>query len=105
MGSLDSDIDGYEEDSGFYEASLFKNQVSAQLLTHHCFALYTVVVIVLHCALSVLQTLGDFFGSDLLSVCEVFFQVKMDTPVHIGFVILQYAKLRMLEFYYDFMDR
>ena len=29
----------------------------------------------------------------------------MDVPVHIGFSILQYAKLRMLEFYYDFMDR
>jgi hypothetical protein len=25
--------------------------------------------------------------------------------VHIGFTILQYAKLRMLMFYYDFMDR
>ena len=29
----------------------------------------------------------------------------MDVPVHVGFTILQYAKLRMLEFYYDFMDR
>ena len=25
--------------------------------------------------------------------------------MHVGFTILQYAKLRMLEFYYDFMDR
>ncbi|XP_067939088.1 uncharacterized protein [Watersipora subatra] len=31
--------------------------------------------------------------------------MKMDIPVHIGFSILQLAKLRMLEFYYDFMDR
>ena len=29
----------------------------------------------------------------------------MDVPVHIGFTILQLAKLRMLQFYYDFMDR
>ena len=29
----------------------------------------------------------------------------MDVPVHIGFSILQYAKLRMLEFYFDFMLR
>ena len=29
----------------------------------------------------------------------------MNVPVHVGFTILQYAKLRMLEFYYDFMDR
>lgn len=29
----------------------------------------------------------------------------MDVPIHIGFSILQYAKLRMLEFYYDFMDK
>ena len=25
--------------------------------------------------------------------------------MHVGFSILQYAKLRMFEFYYDFMDR
>ena len=83
LGSLDSDIDGYEEDSGFYEASLFKNQVSAQLLTHHCFALYTVVVIVLHCTLSVLQTLGHFLVVAFCLYVNFFFQVKMDTPVHI----------------------
>ena len=29
----------------------------------------------------------------------------MDVPVIIGFSILQLAKLRMLEFYYDFMDK
>jgi hypothetical protein len=29
----------------------------------------------------------------------------MDVPVHVGFVVLQYAKLRMLQFYFDFMDR
>ena len=28
-------------------------------------------------------------------------KVTFDTPIQIGFFILQYAKLRMLEFYYD----
>ena len=31
--------------------------------------------------------------------------VKYDLPLHIGFFVYQYAKLRMLEFYYDFVDR
>lgn len=31
--------------------------------------------------------------------------IYMDVPVVIGFVILQYAKLRMLQFYYDFIDK
>ena len=26
-------------------------------------------------------------------------------PVHVGFFVLQYAKMRMLQFYYDFIDR
>lgn len=29
----------------------------------------------------------------------------MDVPTIVGFCVLQYAKKRMLEFYYDFMDR
>ena len=29
----------------------------------------------------------------------------MDVPVVVGFQVLQMAKLRMLQFYYDFMDR
>ena len=33
------------------------------------------------------------------------FQITMDVPVAIGFTILQLAKLRMLEFYYDMMDK
>ena len=28
-------------------------------------------------------------------------KISLDTPIQIGFFILQYAKLRMLEFYYD----
>ena len=29
----------------------------------------------------------------------------MNLPIQIGFFVYQYAKLRMLEFYYDFMDK
>jgi hypothetical protein len=32
-------------------------------------------------------------------------QTLLDTPVVLGFSVLQYAKLRMLEFYYDCIDR
>ena len=31
--------------------------------------------------------------------------VKYTLPLHIGFSVYQYAKLRMLQFYYDFIDR
>ena len=31
--------------------------------------------------------------------------MKWDLPLQIGFFTYQYAKLRMLEFYYDFLDR
>ena len=30
--------------------------------------------------------------------------IKFDLPSQLGFFVLQYAKLRMLEFYYDFLD-
>ena len=30
--------------------------------------------------------------------------LNIDIPLQIGFTILQYAKLRMLEMYYDFLD-
>ena len=30
--------------------------------------------------------------------------IVLDLPIHIGVFILNYAKLRILEFYYDFMD-
>jgi hypothetical protein len=30
--------------------------------------------------------------------------IKLDLPLHIGFFVYQYAKLRMLEFYYDFLS-
>ena len=32
-------------------------------------------------------------------------KIKLDTPIIIGFSILQIAKLRMLQFYYDFMQK
>ena len=31
--------------------------------------------------------------------------VKYTLPLRIGFFVYQYAKLRMLQFYYDFVDR
>ncbi|MCG7866661.1 MAG: hypothetical protein JAY74_09850, partial [Candidatus Thiodiazotropha taylori] len=31
-------------------------------------------------------------------------KIRLDLPIQLGYFILQYAKLRMLEFYYDFMD-
>lgn len=31
--------------------------------------------------------------------------IKYDLPLHIGFFVYNYAKLRMLEFYYDFLDK
>ena len=31
--------------------------------------------------------------------------VKYTRPLHIGFIVYYYAKLRMLQFYYDFVDR
>ena len=31
--------------------------------------------------------------------------VTYTLPVHVGFFVLQYAKMRMLQFYYDFINR
>jgi hypothetical protein len=31
--------------------------------------------------------------------------IKLDLPIQIGYFILQYAKLRLLQFYYDFLDK
>ena len=39
----------------------------------------------------------------MFSYC--FLQLKMDICTHIGFTILQYAKLWMLMFHFDFLDR
>lgn len=32
-------------------------------------------------------------------------KIKFDLPVFVAFFVYSYAKLRMLEFYYDFLDR
>lgn len=32
-------------------------------------------------------------------------KILLDLPIYLGYFILQYAKLRMLEFYYDFLDK
>ena len=45
-----------------------------------------------------------FFGGVKKRVRSLF-QVRMDVCIHIGFSILQYAKLRMLSFHFDFLDR
>lgn len=31
--------------------------------------------------------------------------LKLNLPIQIGYFILQYAKLHILQFYFDFMDR
>ena len=32
-------------------------------------------------------------------------KITLDLPIYLGYFILQYAKLRMLEWYYDFLDK
>ena len=32
-------------------------------------------------------------------------ELTLSLPIQIGYFILQYAKLRMLQFYYDFLDK
>ena len=44
-------------------------------------------------------------GEDMYEVESAQKEVKWDLPLQIGFFTYQYAKLRMLEFYYDFLDR
>ena len=31
--------------------------------------------------------------------------IKLDLPIQVGFFVYQYAKSRMLQFYYDFLDK
>ena len=44
-------------------------------------------------------------GQDLYEVETYKNRISVDIPIQIGFLILQYAKLRMLEFYYDCLNR
>ena len=32
-------------------------------------------------------------------------KIELDLPLQVGFFVYQYAKLRMLQFYYDFLDK
>ena len=47
----------------------------------------------------------DVVAEDAYEVTSNKSVVKYTLPLHIGFFVYQYAKLRMLEFYYDFVDR
>ncbi len=47
----------------------------------------------------------DELADDVFEVQLAKQRIKLDTPIVIGFSILQLAKLRMLEFYYDLMCR
>ena len=47
----------------------------------------------------------DVVDKDAYEVTSSKARVTYDLPLHIGFFVYQYAKLRMLQFYYDFVDR
>ena len=47
----------------------------------------------------------DVVAEDAYEVTSSKACLTYDLPLHIGFFVYQYAKLRMLEFYYDFVDR
>ena len=47
----------------------------------------------------------DVVTDDAYEITSIKARVTYDLPHHIGFFVYQYAKLRMLQFYYDFVDR
>ena len=47
----------------------------------------------------------DVVAEDAYEVTSSKARVTYDLPLHIGFFVYQYAKLRVLQFYYDFVDR
>ena len=47
----------------------------------------------------------SMIGDDLFEIEESYSKLTLDIPIQIGFQILQLAKLRMLEFAYDFMAK
>ena len=53
--------------------------------------------------LSVFKNMNNL-GQDLYEVETYKTRISVDTPIQIGFFILQYAKLRMLEFCYDCLN-
>lgn len=59
----------------------------------------------------VARTINSFFFRDLDELPEGVFEIKsskkkakLDLPIQVGFFVYQYAKLRMLQFYYHFID-
>lgn len=60
----------------------------------------------------VMCAINSFFFRDLEELPEGVYEiksakkrVKLDLPIQIGFFVYQYAKLRMLEFYYHCIDK
>ena len=47
----------------------------------------------------------DVVAKDVYEITSNKARLTYDLPLHIGFFVYQYAKLRMLQFYYDFIDR
>lgn len=47
----------------------------------------------------------DILGDNYYEISKTKKSIKMDVPIQIGFFVYQYAKLRMLEFYYDCIDK
>ena len=47
----------------------------------------------------------DVVTDDVYEITSSKARLTYDLPHHIGFFVYQYAKLRMLQFYYDFVDR
>ena len=47
----------------------------------------------------------DILGDNYYEISKTKKSIKMDLPIQIGFFVYQYAKLRMLEFYYDLIDK
>ena len=47
----------------------------------------------------------DVVAKDVYEVTSNKARLTYDLPLHIGFFVFQYAKLRMLQFYYDFVAR
>ncbi len=61
---------------------------------------------------NITRKINDAHFKDLLQISENTFEVfsskikiKMDVPIQVGCAVYDLAKLRMLEFYYDFIDK
>ena len=47
----------------------------------------------------------EVLSDDFYEISKTKKSITMDLPIQIGFFVYQYAKLRMLQFYYDFIDK